>query len=56
MIAVLTVLSLTAATPVDYNLQTRGIGPSKPEDIKCSGDIIGYRTIADQVRYYSLSD
>jgi hypothetical protein len=49
MFALLAALSLTVATPVDYNLQARGNTPSKPADIQCSGEIIGYRTVTTQV-------
>jgi hypothetical protein len=48
--AVLAAMSLAAATPVDYTLQARGNTPSKPADIKCSGEIIGYRTVSTKVR------
>ncbi|KAF2631857.1 hypothetical protein BU25DRAFT_406388 [Macroventuria anomochaeta] len=48
MFAILAALSLAAATPIDYSLQARGNTPSKPADIQCSGEIIGYRTIVTQ--------
>ena len=51
--ALLVALSLATATPVDYSLQVRGNTPSKPADIQCSGEIIGYRTVTTQVRYCS---
>ena len=54
MFALLAALSLAVATPVEYSLQTRGNTPSKPADIQCSGEIIGYRTVTTQVRYCNL--
>ncbi|KAJ8118207.1 hypothetical protein OPT61_g773 [Boeremia exigua] len=56
MLAVLATMSLVAATPVDYTLQARGNTPSKPADIKCSGEIIGYRTVTTKVRQALLVD
>ncbi|KAH6642137.1 hypothetical protein C7974DRAFT_384909 [Boeremia exigua] len=45
MFAVLATMGLVAATPVDYTLQGRGSKLSKPGDINCPGEIIGYRTV-----------
>jgi hypothetical protein len=53
---VLAAMSLAAATPVDYTLQARGNTPSKPADIHCSGEIIGYRTVTTKVRQALLVD
>lgn len=55
MFAVLATMSFVAATPVDYTLQARGNTQSKPADIKCSGEIIGYRTVTTKVRHDSSS-
>jgi hypothetical protein len=54
MFGVLAALGLAAATPIDHSLEARGITPSKPGDIKCEGEIIGYRTVALQVCYYNF--
>jgi hypothetical protein len=55
MFAVLTAFGLAAATPIDLSVQGRGITPSKPENIHCTGEVIGYRTVTTLVSSYSLS-
>jgi hypothetical protein len=55
MFAVLAALGIAAATPIDLSIQGRGITPSKPENIHCTGEVIGYRTISTLVSTYNLS-
>jgi hypothetical protein len=51
ILAVIAAIGFASATPVDYDLQARGNTPSKPADIHCPGEIIGYRSIENNVRY-----
>jgi hypothetical protein len=56
ILAIIAAVSFASATPVEYGLQARGNTPSKPADIHCSGEIIGYRAVDKKVRYGSWFD
>jgi hypothetical protein len=56
ILAVIAAVGFASATPVEYGLQARGNTPSKPADIHCSGEIIGYRAVDKKVRYCSWFD